>query len=136
MLLLAFIRLYHVTEQVKVCRPPLTANRIASFQVIKKVAAKNAIVASNMPTKIAVYVGCHVLKLPGFPTDLLEINDRYLPIDYVLITSDLLGPIRAEGSSVAELYAGYVDFVKSEEFLKAFRFARELPDGSVLFERL
>ena len=136
MLLFGMVRLYNAAMIQKNSHLPVSAQENKSYELIRQVAAKNTIVASNIPATLALYVGCRALSLPAFPIELLKINDNYLPIDYVLITGNVLNADPSEKPSLAETYTNYSEFVKSDEFLKTFKFIKELPDGAMLFERL
>jgi hypothetical protein len=136
MLLFGIVRLYNATMIQKKSPLPVSAQENKSYELIRQVAAKNTLIASNVSQKLALYVGCRTLRLPAFPIELLKINDNYLPIDYVLITSSVLNADPSKIQSFPETYADYNEFVKSDEFLKVFKFTKELTDGAVLFERL
>ena len=107
--------------------PSVSAAEKESYEFIKRIASRNTIVASDFSYRIALYAGCRTIRLPVFPVDLLKINDSYLPIDYVLINRRMAPSYE---------YANYGEFIRSEAFLKKFKFMRMLPDGSVLFRRL
>ena len=127
LVLFASVRLYKVTMRHKYRPLPIGALENKSYEFIKKIASKDTIIASSNSYKISLQVGCRTIRLPVFPVDLLKINDRYLPIDYVLINRKM-----------AKKYAhsDYGKFVKSDEFLRKFRFMKVLPDGPVLFKRV
>lgn len=122
LVLFGSVRFYKVTMRHKNCPPQISAAQNESYEFIKKIASKNTIIASYNSHKISLQVGCRTIKLPAFPVDLLKINDRYLPIDYILL------PKRRSPK--------YDEFVKSEAFLRKFRFMKVLPDRSILFGRV
>ena len=122
LVLFGSVRFYKVTMRHKNCPPQISAAQNKSYEFIKKIASKNTIIASYNSHKISLQVGCRTIKLPAFPIDLLKINDRYLPIDYILL------PKRRSPE--------YDEFVKSEAFLRKFRFMKVLPERSVLFGRV
>ncbi len=129
MLLLGIARLYN-TVMIEKDRPsPLSANDKKSYEIIRQVAGDDTVIASSTSFKIACYVGCRAFRLPMFGRSLLKINDSYLPVDYVLINKNIL-------DSDTKRYASYGEFIESDEFLKTFQFAKELPNGAVLFKRL
>jgi len=129
LLLFGIVRLWNATMIEKNRPSPLSADDKKSYEIIRQVAGDDTIIASSVSHKIACYAGCRSLRLPVFERDLLKINESFLPIDYVLINRNIL-------DSDSKRYASYSKFIKSDEFLKTFEFAQELPDGAVLFKRL
>lgn len=125
LVLFGSVRFYNVTMRHKKRPMSISASETESYEFMKKIASKNTIIASRISHKISLQVGCRTIRLPVFPVDLLEINDSYLPIDYVLLRRGL-----------SKEYADYKKFIKSEAFLNKFRFVKVLPDGSGLFKRL
>jgi len=122
LVLFGSVRFYKVTMRHKNRPPSIRPAQNKSYEFIKKIASKNTIIVSYNSHKISLQVGCRTIKLPVFPADLLKINDRYLPIDYIVIPKK---PSQEYGK-----------FVKSDEFLRKFGLMKVLPEGSFLFERV
>jgi 4-amino-4-deoxy-L-arabinose transferase-like glycosyltransferase len=129
LLLFGSVGFYNSVMRHKNRPPSVSVAEKKSYEFIKAVASRGTIVASNVSYRISLYAGCRTVRLPVFPVDLLKINDSYLPIDYVLIN-------RRIAASYKYKYANYGEFIKSEAFLKRFKFMKVLADGSILFKRL
>ena len=99
-----------------------------------KITGPDTLVASDVAYKVALYAGCRALRLPAYPENLLEINDRFIPVDYILLSPRVFTPKSPNQPSLYETYADYLDFVKSEKFKEEFKFVKILPDRSALFE--
>jgi len=97
-----------------------------SYELLQKVTTRESIIVSDISDEIVLHVGCRSIRLPAFCVDILEINNEYLPIDYVLISSKLMP---------AYNYSDYGNFLNSEAFLEKFKLMMVLPNGSSLYEK-
>lgn len=143
MILFGTFNLCEIAMVHKKSPAPVTMDERRSYEFLKRITTKDTVIASDVSWKIPLHVGCRSLRLPIFPSELLKINDSYLPIDYVLITKDVLdsAPLGrprdfTKGNVPRHKYAPYSQFFKSDDFLERFQFVEELTDGSVLFGRL
>jgi hypothetical protein len=136
LLLFGIIKLYSNTTIVYEKRwPEVSPAEEKTYVTIKQIATKNTIIMSDVSYKIALHGGCRTVRLPSFPKDLLEINKKYLLIDYVLISRAILENPRAK-PSLFERYPNYSKFIESKQFKRKFELMTMLPDGSALYKRL
>lgn len=136
LVLFGVFRFYGVVISHKNRPPAVSPPESSSYAFIRQTVRPDTLVAGDAACKVALYAGCRALRLPAFGYDLLRINDEYIPIDYILISTRVLAPRPPNRPSLYETYADYADFVKSAEFRKRFKLLRILPDGSALFKRL
>jgi len=136
LLLFGVFRFYSVAAAHKNRPSPVSPPEGRSYEFIKRTVRPDTLVACDAAYKVALYACCRSVRLPAFPGEILEINDEYIPIDYVLISPSVFRHRPPNTPSLYETYADYADFVKSEEFRKEFKLVRILPDGSALFKRL
>jgi len=103
---------------------------------LSKILDARSVVVSEFSSQIALRNDVLAIRLPFHPADLLEIDERYIPIDY-LVLSRQLGPIPDTQPPPSGLkgYREYRQFVKSAEFLSRFELSEELPEGWLLYKR-
>jgi hypothetical protein len=118
---------------------PLTYSwfELRTFEVLRKKTDRETLIASDISEQVSLYAGTRTLRLPADPLDLLEIHQKYLPVDYVLLSraSSRAGVSDEDEQAEAGLYLNYLDFIKQPIFLEQFTFDRTLPNGGLLFER-
>jgi 4-amino-4-deoxy-L-arabinose transferase-like glycosyltransferase len=97
---------------------------------------RKTVIASDISERISSNVGSRTLRLPSNPAELLEIDQNYLPVDYVLLSKELLADsLAVEGeTNYHETYGDYINFIDSPDFRQAFPDERRLPNGSLLFK--
>ena len=98
---------------------------------------KETLIASDISERISAFTERRTLRLPSNPAELLEINRTYLPIDYLLLSKDLVrGDLsNQDEQGYHETYDEYIDFVTAPEFLQIYAFDERLPNGAELFVR-
>jgi hypothetical protein len=118
---------------------PLTYSwfELRTFEVLRKKTDRETLIASDISEQVSLYAGTRTLRLPADPLDLLEIHQKYIPVDYVLLSraSSRAGVSDEDEQAEAGLYLNYLDFIKQPIFLEQFTFDRTLPNGGLLFER-
>ena len=109
-----------------------------TYRILNREIDEDTVIASDISEKISLYLDVRTIRLPSNPIELIEINDRYLPLNFVLISKELLSGSSADESETGyhEIYQDYIEFVNSPAFLQAFEFERPLPNGSVLYKRI
>jgi hypothetical protein len=110
---------------------------LSTYETLRDRTSRETLIASDISERISLFTGARTLRLPADPHELLEINQDYLPVDYVLFSRELSRAGRAEEGSEDEagLYQGYLDFVNAPEFLEQFSYDEKLPNGELLFKR-
>lgn len=109
----------------------------ASYQLLKKyVSPKNLMVANNSH-KTALFTEIPSLRLPADPYELLEIDENYVAVDYILLSAYI---VNADPNQITqdvwENYANYAEFIQTEVFLQKFEHITQLPDGSMLYKKI
>ncbi|MEJ2353834.1 MAG: hypothetical protein P8Y03_29000, partial [Anaerolineales bacterium] len=96
-----------------------------------------AVIAADISEQISLFSSRRTLRLPADPAELLEIDRDYLPVDYVLLSRDLLArnPAGDEESGYHETYEDYLNFVDSAAFLDVYQMGEKLPNGAMLFRK-
>jgi 4-amino-4-deoxy-L-arabinose transferase-like glycosyltransferase len=108
-----------------------------TYAFLKQNTKPGAIIAADISEQISLFTSRRTLRLPAYPAELLEIDRDYLPVDYVLLSRDLLArnPSGDEESGYHETYEGYLNFVDSPAFLDVYQMDEKLPNGAMLFKR-
>lgn len=125
LLLFGFFRFCGNLSLYRNVATPVSEAEMKSYESIRERVSGDTIVAADTSYKVSLYAGCRSLRLPVFAGNLLNINDQYLPLDYILSPQWRLDPD-----------TGYGQLFRSSQFLKRFKRVEVLPDGSVLFEKL
>jgi 4-amino-4-deoxy-L-arabinose transferase-like glycosyltransferase len=116
---------------------PRTEIDMRVFQRLNQMVDRDRVIASDISYKTALLSDVLSIRLPGNPRELLEIDTKYMPIDYVVLSPRI--PESNEKivpePSVHETYAAYRRFVRSKEFLDRFEFVEELPGRHLLYKR-
>jgi 4-amino-4-deoxy-L-arabinose transferase-like glycosyltransferase len=109
-----------------------------TYRFLKQNTKANEVIATDISEQISLFTERRTLRLPADPAELLEINRDYLPIDYVLLSRDLLArnPGGDEESGYHETYEDYLNFVDSPEFLGVYQMDEKLPNGAMLFKKM
>jgi hypothetical protein len=118
--------------------PPLESSfDRRTYEILAGKVDPGVIFAADIPEKLSYSTGARCLPLPGDPQELLEINDHYLPINYVLLSKELwTGEFSAEDEFNAhETYAAYVGFKDSPAFQEVYELEERLPNGDLLYKR-
>lgn len=104
-------------------------------QRLRAILKPNDVVASDHSYSIALLNDVLAIRLPHHPAELLEISERYVRVDYVVLSPRML-EVKAEErpASYYKSYKEYPEFVESAEFLEKFQLAEELPAGWRLYK--
>ena len=103
-----------------------------SYRFFATSVAGKGTVASDDSSKIALYAGMQSIRLPSNPSELFEISERYIPIDYVILSARLIRQSESTANQVRE-FGRYVPFRTSSEFLTRYTFVGVLPNGAELY---
>lgn len=105
--------------------------------ILQRKVNPEALVASDVSEQVSLQLGVRSLRLPSDPAELLEIDRRYLRVDFVMISKGTWSGSSAseEEASYHETYRDYVAFLSSPAFLQAFTFEERLPNGSLFYRR-
>jgi hypothetical protein len=108
-----------------------------AYAQIMRIVPPEDLIAADISERISFYTGRRTLRLPSDPAELLEIDQKYLPVDYVLISKGLDQGDSGDPSEPGyhETYQDYDQFVVSLEFLDRFTLKRRLANGSILYQR-
>ncbi|MGD0088466.1 MAG: hypothetical protein ABSE73_00970 [Planctomycetota bacterium] len=104
---------------------------------LSEIVEAKSVVASDVSYKTALFCDVLSVRLPHHPAELLEIAERYLPIDYVVLSPRMLmvKPDTERSGEYYRSYREYAAFAKSDEFLRSFQLFEELPEGWLLYKR-
>jgi hypothetical protein len=112
----------------------------ALFASVRKLAEsieEDAVVASAESFMFALLAERRSVRLPDDPADLLEIDERYLPIDYVFLSRRVMSgrkPV-SERKQVYSSYEAYISFIKTQAFKSRYELVRRLPERGGLYRR-
>ena len=108
-----------------------------SYKILLRETDEDALIAANISEQVSAMIERRSLRLPSDPMELLEINRTYLPVDYVLLSKDLVRGNLSDQDEPGyhETYDGYVSFVTTPEFLEIYAYEEQLPNGAVLYVR-
>jgi 4-amino-4-deoxy-L-arabinose transferase-like glycosyltransferase len=117
--------------------PALSEFDLKAYKILADQTNEETLIASDISERISAHIERRTLRLPSNPAELLEINQSYLPVDYLLLSKDLVrGDLsNQDEQGYHETYDAYVNFVTSPEFLEVFTFEGRLPNGAVLYMR-
>jgi 4-amino-4-deoxy-L-arabinose transferase-like glycosyltransferase len=109
-----------------------------TYAFLKQNTKPGAVIAADISEQISLFSSRRTLRLPADPAELLEIDRDYLPVDYVLLSRDLLArnPAGDEEGGYHETYEGYLNFVDSAAFLDIYQMGEKLPNGAMLFKKI
>jgi 4-amino-4-deoxy-L-arabinose transferase-like glycosyltransferase len=104
---------------------------------LSNITGKKSVIASDVSFKLTLYNGNPTVRLPAFPEQLLEINNKYITIDYVLLSAPIVQtkPL-GEAPSLFEKYSSYGNFINTRAFTEMYQCVARLPDGSTLYSRI
>ena len=110
---------------------------VMTYKILVEKTDEDTLIASDISERISAYTERRTLRLPSDPAELLEINQDFLQVDYLLLSKDL---VRGELSDqddpgYHETYDQYVAYVTTPEFLEVFVYEDRLPNGAELFVR-
>ena len=110
---------------------------LKAYELLMDQSDEETLIASDISERISAFIERRTLRLPSNPAELLEINQTYLPVDYLLLSKDLVrGDLsNKDEPGYHETYDDYSSFVTSPEFLEVFAYERTLPNGAVLYIR-
>ena len=119
----------------------IARNRVAAatdveqetYEQLATIVAPDAVVVASTSPRVALYADRRSIRLPHDPAQLLEIADRYVDYEYILLT-------RSRGLTAADEWAyaaspEYAEFLRSSAFRARFRQIARLPNGGVLFQK-
>jgi hypothetical protein len=137
LIMLGFVQLGLGVIAHKNSPPAQSEFDVRTYSILVDKTDEDTLIASDISERISAYTERRTLRLPSDPAELLEINQGYLPIDYLLLSKDL---VRGELSDqdepgYHETYDQYVAFVATAEFLEVFAYEDQLPNGAVLYIR-
>lgn len=118
--------------------PPVQSDfDLRTYKILMDKTDEEMLIASDISERISALIERRSLRLPSDPMELLEINQTYLPVDYLLLSKDLVrGNLSNKNEpGYHETYDDYVTFVTTPEFLDVFAHESQLPNGAVLFIR-
>ncbi len=111
--------------------PPLSPEDLQAYARLREITEPGTIFASDVSDEVALFTERRAIRLPEIPTELLELDQDFLPIDYVLAGRRTLSWRRVQYG-----YKPYAEFFESPEFLARFERVEELPNGTILFRRI
>ena len=123
---------FHRLSQELGTAPPSSSDR-QTYASFARSADFAGAVASDESDKIALFGHMRAIQLPSDPNQIFEINDRYLPVRYVVISAHLLGRTINEADRAVG-YDHYRTFVKSPQFEMTYRFVRRLANGAEVYQ--
>ena len=101
-------------------QPGLPEVDIESYNVICALVEDDDLVASDLSAQITLFCGVRTLRLPRGLQDLLVVDDRYIPIDLIVV-----------GRRFRE--ASVRSFLSSGQFVDRFERLPDLPNGAAVF---
>jgi len=110
---------------------------LKTYNILMDETNEETLIASDISERISAMTERRTLRLPSNPAELLEINQNYLPVDYVLLSKDLVrGDLSdPDEQGYHETYDNYVHFVTTPEFLEVYDYEGRLPNGAELYIR-
>ena len=138
MILIASLQFFHAVQMHKNSPPDQSDfDQEAYAQVLRTVPA-DALIATDISERTSFFTGRRTLRLPSDPAELLEIDQIYLQVDFVLISKGLNqgGTGDPAEPGYHETYTAYIPFVDSPEFLERFTLKRRLANGATLYQRV
>ena len=117
--------------------PALSEFDLRTYKLLANQTSEESLIAADISERISAHIERRTLRLPSNPAELLEINRTYLPVDYLLLSKDLVrGQLsNKDETGYHETYDEYVSFVITPEFLEVFAYEGKLPNGAVLYVR-
>lgn len=109
--------------------PVLREEDRKAYELVKELTSNKAVIASDISPEVCFVTERRSLRLPQNPKELLEIHDRYIRIDYILIGRQINTWRLNYGS-----YKTYPDFLSSPQFLDRYEIEKDLPNGAVLYK--
>ena len=103
-------------------QPGIPEVDIESYNVICTLIEDDGLVASDLSAQITLFCGVRTLRLPRDLQDLLVVDDRYIPIDLVVVDR------RLGEASVRS-------FLSSGQFVDRFERLPDLPNGAAVFRK-
>jgi hypothetical protein len=103
-----------------------------SYRFFATSVAGKGTVASDDSSKIALYAGMQSIRLPSNPSELFEISEQYIPIDYVILSARLIRESQSTANQERE-FGRYVPVRTSSEFLTRYTFVGVLLNGAELY---
>ncbi len=109
---------------------------LKTYKILMDETNEEALIASDISERISAMTERRTLRLPSNPAELLQINQNYLPVDYVLLSKDLVrGDLSdPDEQGYHETYDNYVHFVTTPEFLEVYDYEGRLPNGAELYK--
>lgn len=133
--LATFVALVSTLRSIKTKEEPEVAINRQSFESLARYLSPEAITASDISYKVALNTGTRSIRLPSNPNELFDISDKFMHLDYVLISKGVVAWSGEEQKpSLFETYTQYNQFLNTDEFRGRFQFVAQLPDGSQLYK--
>jgi hypothetical protein len=116
---------------------PSAAPEPRAWALLARDLPPGAIVASDQSERVALHAGRRSVRIPLDPAQLLELDERYLRIDYVVLGPAIegLGTPRQRVPIAYRKYRAWAGFTRSPAFERRFRRERRLPNGLVVYAR-
>lgn len=135
-LLAGCVRLGHTIREHH-RRPLRNPALFASVRELAGSIEEGSVVASDESFLFALLAERRSVRLPDDPADLLEIDERYLPIDYVFLSRRVTSARKAEAerTQIYSSYAAYNSFIESQAFKSRYELVRWLPERGALYRR-
>jgi len=112
--------------------------RMAALAQIKQMTQPGTLIASDRSYDTVVYTDRRSLRLPEDPEQLLEIDEKYLAVDYVHLSAKVLkgGPHLKDQPSRHATFWQYPQYITATPFTSKYKLMARLVDGGVLFKRI
>ncbi len=118
-----------------VARHQESPRRVASLEGVLEVCEPGSVIASDLSHRIALETPHRALRLPANPEELLEIDQEYLRLDYVLLSAKLMTGAKTKKEAHFNAFETYRKFVRSSEFRSRYEEVPDLPGNTTLFRR-
>lgn len=107
----------------------------SKFKTLSEITGQNSVIASDLSYEISLYNENPTIRLPAFPEQLLEINNKFITIDYVLLSASIAQfDMVDEPPSLFETYSSYGHFINTQAFTETYQLVTKLSDGSILYK--
>ena len=136
LVLLGLFKLYCVVSEHKAV-PERGRGDLAFYESLAGSIGEDCVIASDISYKVSLYAGRRSVRLPADPNDLLEIDNKYLPIDYVLLSHRIVSPPTdmTNTSAAIRRYRRYAEFATSQNFRNKYQIAARQPLGILFVKR-
>jgi 4-amino-4-deoxy-L-arabinose transferase-like glycosyltransferase len=137
-ILIAAVGIYDFTSQLVFYRGLNDSlDHRKSYEALTELSSPTDIFASDGSRHISFVSDRRAVRLPGDPEQLIELHDKFLNFDYVLLTTRVLRDRTSDmhRSRGFESFTSYRDFIKTPKFRRRFDFVTRLPNNAMLFKK-